>query len=130
MTDKIKLPTNRNFGIVFFIVFLLISLWPLIDAGDLRVWSLIVSFIFLFLGLLNSSILNPLNKLWYKFGIILGNLISPLIMGIIFFTIVTPIAYILRIFKKDVLKLKFRSDEINSYWIKKENLKNSMKKQF
>tara|TARA_Y100000590_G_C15300730_1_gene856201 strand:- start:324 stop:716 length:393 start_codon:yes stop_codon:yes gene_type:complete len=130
VTDKIKLPTNRNFGIVFFIVFLLISLWPLIDAGDLRVWSLIVSFIFLFLGLLNSSILNPLNKLWYKFGIILGNLISPLIMGIIFFTIVTPIAYILRIFKKDVLKLKFRSDEINSYWIKKENLKNSMKKQF
>tara|TARA_B100000427_G_scaffold271516_1_gene238535 strand:- start:4677 stop:5069 length:393 start_codon:yes stop_codon:yes gene_type:complete len=130
MTDKIKLPTNRNFGIVFFIVFLLISLWPLIDAGDLRVWSLIVSFIFLVLGLLNSSILNPLNKLWYKFGIILGNLISPLIMGIIFFTIVTPIAYILRIFKKDVLKLKFRSDEINSYWIKKENLKNSMKKQF
>jgi len=130
VTDKIKLPTNRNFGIVFFIVFLLISLWPLIDAGDLRVWSLIVSFIFLVLGLLNSSILNPLNKLWYKFGIILGNLISPLIMGIIFFTIVTPIAYILRIFKKDVLKLKFRSDEINSYWIKKENLKNSMKKQF
>ena len=130
MTDKIKLPTNRNFGIVFFIVFLLISLWPLIDAGDLRVWSLIVSFIFLVLGLLNSSILNPLNNLWYKFGIILGNLISPLIMGIIFFTIVTPIAYILRIFKKDVLKLKFRSDEINSYWIKKENLKNSMKKQF
>ena len=130
MKDEIKISTNRNFGIVFFIVFLLISLWPLIDAGDLRVWSLIVSFIFLVLGLLNSSILNPLNKLWYKFGIILGNLISPLIMGIIFFTIVTPIAYILRIFKKDVLKLKFRSDEINSYWIKKENLKNSMKKQF
>ena len=128
--EKIKIGSNRSFGIVFFIVFLLISLWPLIDAGDLRVWSLIVSFIFLVLGLLNSSILNPLNKLWYKFGIILGNLISPLIMGIIFFTIVTPIAYILRIFKKDVLKLKFRSDEINSYWIKKENLKNSMKKQF
>ena len=85
MDDEIKLGSNRSFGIVFFIVFLLIALYPLISSGEVREWSLIVSFTFLILGLINSKILNPLNKLWFKFGLFLGKIISPIIMGVIFF---------------------------------------------
>tara|TARA_B100001758_G_C18106858_1_gene451477 strand:- start:254 stop:634 length:381 start_codon:yes stop_codon:yes gene_type:complete len=125
---KIKIASNRNFGIVFFVVFLLISLWPILKNGDIRIWSLIISFIFLILGLLNSKLLNPLNILWFKFGILLGNIISPIVMGLIFFFVVTPISFILKIFGKDVLSLK--KNDSNTYWKEKTNYKTSMKKQF
>ena len=130
MTDKtkIKLPSNKSFGVVFFIVFLLIALYPLINHGDIRIWSLVVSLIFLTLGLLNSKILNPLNKLWFKFGILLGKIVSPLVMGIIFFFVVTPIGFIMRLLKKDLLNLKFKDDK--SYWIEKNEPKSKMKNQF
>ena len=104
--DDIKISSNRSFGIVFFIVFLLIALYPLLKDNDLRIWSLLISFIFLALGLINSKILTPLNKLWFKFGLLLGKFISPLIMGIIFFIVVTPIGIIMRLLKKDLLNLK------------------------
>ena len=78
--DDIKISSNRSFGIVFFIVFLLIALYPLTYDEEIRVWSVIISLIFLVLGLLNSKILTPLNKLWFKFGILLGKVVSPLIM--------------------------------------------------
>ena len=123
-----KLPTNRNFGIVFSIVFLIIAIYPLISSGDIRIWSLIVSIFFLFLGIFNSNLLSPLNKLWMKFGIFLGNVISPIIMGIIYFLVVTPIGILLRLFRKDVLRLKY--DDSNTYWIKKDNMNNDMKNQF
>ena len=125
---KIKIASNRSFGIVFFVVFLLISLWPILKNGDIRIWSLIISFIFLILGLLNSKLLNPLNILWFKFGILLGNIISPIVMGLIFFFVVTPISFILKIFGKDVLSLK--KNDSNTYWKEKTNYKTSMKKQF
>ena len=128
MQEKIKLPSNRNFGIVFSIVFLIISLWPLLSQNDIRIWSLIISFIFLFLGLLNSKLLIPLNKLWFKFGLLLGKIISPLIMGIIFFLVVTPIGLLMKIFKKDLLNLKYNSNK--TYWIKKTGPKSKMKNQF
>ena len=83
--DDIKISSNRSFGIVFFIVFLLISIYPLINNESIRVWALVISLIFLVLGIINSNILLPLNKLWFKFGIFLGKIISPIIMGIIFF---------------------------------------------
>ena len=89
--DEIKISSNRSFGIVFFIVFLLISIYPLLNDDHIRIWSLIISIVFLILGLLNSKILFPLNKIWFKFGILLGKIISPLIMGLIFFVVVTPI---------------------------------------
>ena len=90
---KPKIGSNRSFGIVFFfVVFLIISLWPLLSGNEVRIWSLIVSIIFLTLGLINSKALTPLNKLWFKFGIFLGNIISPIVMGIIYFAVVTPIA--------------------------------------
>ena len=103
---KVKIGSNRSFGIVFFIVFIVIALWPILNNQDIRIWSLIVSVIFLVLGILNSKLLNPLNILWFKFGLFLGKIISPIIMGVVFFVVVTPIAILLRIFRKDVLSLK------------------------
>ena len=126
--DDIKISSNRSFGIVFFIVFLLIAFYPLIYSEEIRIWSLIVSLIFLILGLINSRILTPLNKLWFKFGILLGKIISPIIMGIIFFLVVTPIGLIMRFLGKDVLNLKFNANK--SYWIEKTGPKSKMKNQF
>ena len=126
--DNIKIGSNRSFGIVFFIVFLVIAIYPLTNNGELRLWSLIISLVFLFLGLANSKILNPLNKLWFKFGIFLGKVISPLIMGIIFFLVVTPIGILMRLLNKDLLNLKFNNT--STYWIEKTEPKSKMKNQF
>ena len=126
--DEIKIGSNRSFGVVFFVVFLLVSIYPLINEENIRYWSLIVSLIFLILGFLNSKILTPLNKIWFKFGIFLGRIISPFIMGIIFFFVVTPTGLLMRIFKKDLLNLKFNNDK--SYWIEKTEPKSNMKNQF
>ena len=127
-TKDIKLGSNKSFGIVFFIVFLLLGFYPLINDGNIRVWSLVISLIFLTLGLLNSKLLLPLNKIWFKFGILLGKIVSPLIMAIIFFLVVTPIAFIMRIIGKDLLNLKFNNKK--SYWIEKTGPKSKMKNQF
>ena len=126
--DKIKIGSNKSFGIVFFIVFLLIATYPLINNGELKIWSLILSLVFLILGLLNSKILYPLNKIWFKFGLLLGKLVSPLIMAIIFFLVVTPIGILMRILNKDLLNLKFNKSK--SYWIEKNEQKSKMKNQF
>ena len=126
--DDIKISSNRNFGIVFFIVFLVIAFYPLKNSGDARVWSLVISLIFLILGLLNSKILTPLNNLWFKFGLFLGKIISPAIMGIIFFLVVTPIGFIMRVLGKDLLNLKYNKDK--SYWVEKVPPKSKMKNQF
>ena len=124
----VKISSNRSFGIVFFIVFLLIATYPLTYSGEIRVWSITISFTFLVLGLLNSKILTPLNKLWFKFGIFLGKIISPLIMGIIFFLVVTPTGLIMRMLGKDLLNLKNKKNK--SYWIEKTEPKSKMKNQF
>ena len=127
MTTKNK-SSNRSFGVVFFVFFLIISLFPLLNDNDIRYWSLILSIIFLVLGLLNSNLLTPLNNFWFKFGILLGKVISPFIMGTIFFIIVTPIGIIMKILKKDLLNLKFNNKK--TYWIKKNGPKSKMKNQF
>ena len=126
--DDIKISSNKSFGIVFFVVFLLIAIYPLTNGGDIRIWSGIISFIFLVLGLLNSRILTPLNKLWFKFGIFLGKIISPIIMGIIFFLVVTPIGLLMRLLGKDLINLKYNNNK--SYWIEKNGPKSKMKNQF
>ena len=128
MEKKIKVSSNKSFGIVFSIFFLLISIYPLLNNDPIYYWSLFVSFIFLVLGLMNSKILSPLNLLWFKFGILLGKIVSPIVMGIIFFLVVTPISVILKIFGKDVLNLKFNNNK--TYWIVKDGPKSNMKKQF
>ena len=126
---NIKISSNRSFGIVFFAVFLFIALYPITYSEDIRIWSLIISFIFIILGLLNSKILTPLNKLWFKFGVILGKIISPIIMGIIFFLVVTPIGLIMKVLGKDLLRLKYNKKD-NTYWIEKNGPKSKMKNQF
>ena len=126
--DDVKISSNRSFGIVFFLVFLIISLYPLVNNENLRVWSLILSLIFLVLGLIKSKILTPLNKIWFKFGIFLGKIISPFVMGIIFFLVVTPIGILMRILKKDLLNLKINKSL--TYWIDKSGPKSKMKNQF
>ena len=129
MKNLPKLPSNRNFGIVFFVVFLIISFYPLTYHGDIIKWSLVISIIFLILGLINSKILNPLNSLWFKFGILLGRIISPIIMALIFFVVVTPIGLIMRLLRKDLLNLKYNKKN-KSYWIEKNGPKSKMKNQF
>ena len=129
MANKnIKISSNRNFGIVFFVVFLIIAVWPLLKSDPIRIWSLLIAIIFLFLGIINSIILTPLNKIWFKFGIFLGNFISPIVMAIIFFFVVTPIGILMKVFKKDLINLKKNNDK--SYWIIKKDIKSKMKNQF
>ncbi len=125
---RLKIPSNRNFGLVFFFVFFIISIWPLFNNGRINIFLVFLSFIFLLLGLVNSKLLMPLNKLWFSFGLLLGRFISPIIMGVIFFGLVTPIGLLLRVFRKDILKLKLNNK--NTYWDKKNNLKNNFKNQF
>ena len=125
---NIKLPSNRSFGLLFFIVFLIISIWPLSYSGEIRIISLLISIIFLILGLINSNILKPLNFLWMKLGIFLGKIVSPLIMAIIFFLVVTPIGLIMRFLGKDIINLKYNKNR--SYWIEKTGPKSEMKNQF
>ena len=126
--DEIKITSNKSFGIVFFIVFLLIAMYPLINGDIVRYWSLIISLIFLILSFLNSNLLTPLNKIWIKIGNQLGKIISKFLIGFLFFCVVTPIGLIMRIFEKDLLNLKFNNDK--SYWIEKTEPKSKMKNQF
>ena len=125
----VKISSNRSFGFLFFVVFLAISLWPLKSQGDLRLWAFILSLIFLVLGILNSRFLTPLNKLWYKFGIFLGSIVSPVVMGIVFFMVVTPIGLIMRFLGKDLLRVN-KNKIASTYWINREKQKTTMKKQF
>ena len=126
--DDVKIGSNRSFGIVFFIVFLFIGFYPFFNQEDLRLWALIISIVFLILGIMNSKILTPLNKIWFKLGIFLGKIISPLLMGLIFFTVVTPIGILMRLLGKDLLNIKYNKNK--SYWIKRPKNVDTMRRQF
>ena len=128
MNSETNISSNRSFGIIFSIIFLIIATYPLINNEDIRIWSLIVSLIFLILAYYQSSILTPLNRLWYKFGIFLGRIVSPIILGVIYFFVVTPTSLLMRLFKKDLLNLKFSNNK--SYWINKQDPKSKMKNQY
>ena len=121
--------SNKSFGLLFFIVFLILGLWPLKNGENLNFYFITVSVIFLLLGLINSKLLSPLNKLWIKFGEILGTIIAPLVMALIYFVILTPLSFIVRISGKDLLGLKFLKEK-ETYWIKRKKNLGSMKKQF
>ena len=125
---NIKISSNRSFGFVFFVVFFVISLWPILSENEIRIWSLILSVIFLILGILNSKILTPLNKGWFRFGIFLGNFIAPIVMGIVFFLVVTPTGILAKLFKKDLINLKKNNDK--TYWVEKKETISNMKNQF
>ena len=121
--------SNRSFGILFFIVFLILSLWPLKNGNNLNLYFLITSGIFLILGAINSKLLTPLNKTWIKFGEILGLIIAPIVMSLVYFVILTPVSLIVRLFGKDLLGLKFKKEN-ETYWIKRKKNLTSMDKQF
>ena len=127
--SEIKISSNRNFGLVFFFVFLIVSLWPLINEGSPRYWSIVIAVIFLILGLLNSKLLTPLNMLWFKFGLFLGSIISPIVMGIIFFLVIAPTGLVMKLMGKDLLDKKYDNKK-KSYWINRTKTKNTMKQQF
>ena len=126
---KINISSNRSFGLVFFVLFLIVALWPLKYEEDIRLWSLVISIIFFILGVINSKLLTPLNKLWFQFGILLGSIVSPIIMGIVYFTVVTPTGVLMRLLGKDLLRTS-KIKNTSTYWIKRDKQKNTMKKQF
>ena len=123
-----KISSNKSFGILFFIVFALISIWPLIQGGSLRIWPIPIAILFLILGLIDSKLLSPLNVVWVKFGELLGRIIAPVVMAIIYFFIITPIGLFMRLIGKDLLKIKFSNRQ--SYWTKREKNIGPMKRQF
>ena len=128
---KNKKNSNRSFGVLFSLVFLLIAFWPVLktnNINDLRLWSIAFSAAFLILGVLKSKILTPLHIIWIKFGIFLGKIISPIVLAILFFVVVTPIGLLLKVFKKDILNLEI-NNTIKTYWIKR-NFKILFNKQF
>ena len=121
--------SNRSFGLLFFVVFLILALWPLKNGSNINLYFIVVSAIFLILGLINSKLLFPLNKSWIKLGEILGMIIAPIVMALVYFVILTPISLIVRLFGKDLLGLRFLKKK-ESYWIKRKKNIGSMKKQF
>ena len=120
---------NKGFGILFFIVFLLVGLWPLLKGDNPRIYFFPIAVLFLILGLINSKILTPLNKNWIKFGELLGVIIAPIVMGLVYFFILTPLSFLIRITGKDLLNVKF-SNKVKTYWIKRSKDLGSMDKQF
>ena len=129
--SKIKLSSNRSFGLVFFVFFLIIALWPLKHGHDYRLWSVILSIVFFILGILNSKLLTPLNKIWFKFGMYLGAIVSPIVMGVVYFIVVTPIGLLMRFSGKNLLNLnKDKDKNLSTYWTKRQEQQSSMKNQF
>ena len=125
-----KISSNRSFGLLFFIVFIVIAFWSFRGhIEQIKFWSLGLSLIFLILGLINSKLLNPLNKSWHYLGILLGMIVSPIVMGIIYFLVVSPIGFVMRLLGKDLLRLKSNKN-IKSYWVNKDKIKSTMKNQF
>ena len=127
-SSNIKIGSNKSFGIVFFLFFLIVSIFPLFKDGNIRIWPLVIAITFLILAQLNSKILTPLNKTWFKFGILLGSFVSPIVMGIVFFAIVTPTSLVMRVLGKNLLNLK--KDNKKTYWIARSKIKSKMKNQF
>ena len=124
-----KRSSNRSFGVLFFVVFLVVGFWPMLNNETPNYYLILFSLIFLILGLVNSKILSPLNLGWIKLGEILGKIIAPIVMAIVYFLILTPISLLVRLFGKDLIGMKF-SNNIKSYWIKRKKHLGTMDKQF
>ena len=127
--SNIKISSNINFGLVFFFIFLVVSIWPLTHNESPRIWSAIISLAFLILVLTRSKLLTPLNRLWAKFGIILGSIIAPIVMGVVFFLVITPIGLVMKIIGKDLLSIKYDKKK-ETYWVKRDKPTSTMKQQF
>ena len=112
----VEIGSERSFGFVFGAVFLIIALWPLKNGADIRLWAMTVSAVFFLIALAAPQLLKPFNWLWFKFGILLGFVVAPLVMGLVYFLTVTPTGLIMRLWGKDILRLK-PDPETETYWI-------------
>ena len=124
-----ELPSEKSFGFVFSLIFLIISLYPLINSEGFRIWALVVSIIFFLLTIISPKLLVLPNKLWFKFGLILGSIVAPIVMALIYFVAVLPTGLIMRVLGRDLLKQKLDKNA-KSYWIKRSEPVGSMKNQF
>ena len=129
LKSKIKTSSNKNFGLVFFIVFLILGFWPIKNGGEIRIWLVVISLIFLVSGMMKSKLLTPLNQLWFKFGMILGAIAAPIVMGAVFFLVVTPIGIVMKLMGKDLINKKHDKKK-ETYWITRRTSISSMKRQF
>lgn len=116
--EHIEGGSNKSFGIVFFVVFMIVSLWPVFWGGELRLWALIIAAIFLVLAFFIPNSLSAFNKGWTKFGLLLNKIVSPVFMGLVFFGVVTPMALAMRLLRKRSLELKYSKEP--SYWIERK----------
>ncbi len=116
--SAVKRSSDRAFGLTFAVVFALVALWPLFDGAPPRWWALAAAVGFTGLALAAPRLLAPFNRLWHGFGMLLGRLVNPLVMGLLFYFVVTPTGLILRSFGKDPLRLK-RDPDAASYWIER-----------
>ena len=118
--NEVEVGSERGFGIVFAVVFTIVGLWPLTgESGQVRMWALVVAAAFLVAAFVFPAILKPLNLLWFKFGLLLHKIVNPLVMGLLFFSTVTPTALIFKLLGKDPLRLKAQP-EADSYWIPRD----------
>ena len=127
--SNIRMGSNRNFGLVFFVVFLILGLWPIKNGGEINIFLILISLVFLFLAITKSKFLTPLNKLWFKFGIKLGAIIAPIVMGVVFFLVVTPIGILMKITGRDLINKKINKNS-KTYWLNRKKAVGSMKRQF
>jgi len=122
-------PSEKSFGVIFSTVFLIVALYPLITSAGLRIWALVVSIILFLLAFLAPKVLLLPNKLWFKFGMLLGSIVAPIVMALVYFITVLPIGFIMRLLRKDLLKQKLDKNS-KSYWIERIEPIGSMKNQF
>ena len=129
---EVRLGSERSFGIVFAVVFTIIGLLPLIKSGAPHYWSLGVAAGFLVVAFLIPKVLAPLNRFWFRIGLLLHAIINPIIMGLMFYVVITPTGFVMRLLGKDILRLKF-DQKAESYWIERESpesVDSSFKNQF
>ncbi|MGE4218629.1 MAG: SxtJ family membrane protein [Alphaproteobacteria bacterium] len=111
--------SDRGFGIVFAVVFTIVGLWPLTGDRDPRWWSVALAAAFLLAALLRPGVLAPLNRLWTRFGLLLHKIVNPLVMGLMFFVVITPMGIVMRMAGKDPMRLR-RDGAASTYWIARE----------
>ena len=126
---EIEIGSEKNFGLVFALVFAVISLFPLLSGGAIRIWAMIIAGVFLLLSFIAPNLLKIPNRLWHKFGLLLGAIIAPIAMGLVYFLTIAPIGLLMRLSGKDLLRQKLDSSE-NTYWIERKEPVGSMKNQF
>ena len=131
-SQPVKQTSERFFGLTFVVVFLAIGLWPLIHGNMPRLWALALAALLLLIALLSPGLLRPANILWLKFGNLLHSITSPIILGVMFYLLITPIGLVMRLGGKDLLRLK-SNPASQSHWIKRDPpgpQKDSLHRQF